>query len=69
MNMYVSEQANLACVSSVVPESLLTLKENMTQSLVYSILMHVGLGDGFKSFVFFCGSMGRRLIYPLDALC
>lgn len=68
MNMYVSEQANLACVSSVVSESPVILKENLKQSRVYCILMHIELGHGFKSFALFCDSMERRLIDPLDAL-
>lgn len=68
VNRYISEQANPACVNSVVSESLLMLKENLKQSLVYCMLMHIELENGFKSFAFFCGSMERRLIYPLDAL-
>lgn len=66
--MYFSEQAKLACVSSVVSESLLILEKNLKQSLVYCIPMHMDLGDGFKAFAFFCDNMQRRLIYPLDTL-
>lgn len=35
VNMYASEQANLTCVSPVLPKSLLILKEHLSQSPEY----------------------------------